>query len=277
MGARSTIRPAYMTAMSSARLATTPRSWVTRITAMWRSRCRSARRSRIWAWTVTSRPVVGSSAITRRGAQARAMAIITRWRMPPDSWWGYQRTRSSGEGMPTERRSSTAVAPASLRSRSRWRRSDSVIWRPTRTTGLRAVIGSWKIMVIWAPHTWRSSAGSRVVISWPANRTEPLRSTSRVGSRPMIDRESTVFPEPDSPTTPRVSPRSKVRETPSTARTVPREVRKAVWRSSTTSRGLAVTSSTSGNWRVEEGPARRRLTACPPGCRTAGGAGRPPG
>ena len=76
---------------------------------MCRSRWSSARRSRIWACTVTSSPVVGSSARTRRGAQARAMAIITRWRMPPDSWKGYQRIRSSGEGMPTERRSSMAV------------------------------------------------------------------------------------------------------------------------------------------------------------------------
>ena len=30
--------------------------------------------------------------------------------MPPDSWNGYPRIRSSGEGMPTERSSSTAVA-----------------------------------------------------------------------------------------------------------------------------------------------------------------------
>ena len=39
VGAFSTIWPAYMTAMSSARPATTPRSWVTRIMAMFRSRC----------------------------------------------------------------------------------------------------------------------------------------------------------------------------------------------------------------------------------------------
>ena len=33
----------------------------------------------------TSRPVVGSSAINKRGSQASAMAIMTRWHMPPDS------------------------------------------------------------------------------------------------------------------------------------------------------------------------------------------------
>ena len=46
-------------------------------------------RSRICAWIVTSSAVVGSSAIRSFGLQASAMAIITRWRMPPESWCGY--------------------------------------------------------------------------------------------------------------------------------------------------------------------------------------------
>ena len=37
-------------------------------------------RSRIWAWMVTSRAVVGSSAMSSSGSQASAIAIITRWR-----------------------------------------------------------------------------------------------------------------------------------------------------------------------------------------------------
>ena len=37
---------------------------------------------------VTSSAVVGSSAISSFGRQDSAMAIITRWRMPPDSWCG---------------------------------------------------------------------------------------------------------------------------------------------------------------------------------------------
>ena len=40
--------------------------------------------SRICACVVTSSAVVGSSAMTRSGSQAIAMAIIARWRMPPD-------------------------------------------------------------------------------------------------------------------------------------------------------------------------------------------------
>jgi hypothetical protein len=37
---------------------------------------------------VTSSAVVGSSAISSFGSQASAMAIITRWRMPPENWCG---------------------------------------------------------------------------------------------------------------------------------------------------------------------------------------------
>ena len=53
-----------------------------------RSACNCISRSRICFWIVTSSAVVGSSAISRRGSQAMAMAIITRWHWPPDIWWG---------------------------------------------------------------------------------------------------------------------------------------------------------------------------------------------
>ena len=45
--------------------------------------------SRIWACTVTSSAVVGSSAISTSGSLAIAIAIITRWRMPPENSCGY--------------------------------------------------------------------------------------------------------------------------------------------------------------------------------------------
>ena len=48
----------------------------------------SVSRSRICAWMVTSSAVVGSSAISSFGLQASAMAIIARWRMPPENWCG---------------------------------------------------------------------------------------------------------------------------------------------------------------------------------------------
>ena len=68
--------------------ATTPRSWVISRIAMPSSRCSRRSRSRICAWIVTSSAVVGSSAISSWGSQASAMAIITRCRMPPESWCG---------------------------------------------------------------------------------------------------------------------------------------------------------------------------------------------
>ena len=65
--------------------ATTPRSCViSRIAAPMRSFSSSISR-RICAWMVTSSAVVGSSAISSCGEQASAMAIIARWRMPPEN------------------------------------------------------------------------------------------------------------------------------------------------------------------------------------------------
>ena len=84
----STTRPAWSTVTVWQSLATSPRSWVTNSTAA-PSRCwRSWIRRRIWRCTVTSSAVVGSSATTSRGRQAKAMAIRMRWRMPPDSSCG---------------------------------------------------------------------------------------------------------------------------------------------------------------------------------------------
>ena len=48
----------------------------------------SCSKSMIWAWTLTSRAVVGSSARSSAGRLARARASITRCRMPPLSSCG---------------------------------------------------------------------------------------------------------------------------------------------------------------------------------------------
>ena len=44
--------------------------------------------NRIWPWIVTSSAVVGSSAMSRSGLFMSAIAIATRWRMPPENWCG---------------------------------------------------------------------------------------------------------------------------------------------------------------------------------------------
>ena len=45
-------------------------------------------RFRIWAWIMTSRAVMGSSAMTSRGLQARAIAIMARCLIPPENSCG---------------------------------------------------------------------------------------------------------------------------------------------------------------------------------------------
>src|SRR5574337_248688 len=87
-GASSTTLPAYITTTRCATSATTPIAWVISITAMPSRFFSSASSSRIWAWIVTSSAVVGSSAISSLGLHASAIAIITRWRIPPENWCG---------------------------------------------------------------------------------------------------------------------------------------------------------------------------------------------
>ncbi|MCY1300010.1 hypothetical protein D9M70_495650 [compost metagenome] len=95
------------------------------------SRCRSRMRLRICACTVTSSAVVGSSAISTSGSLASAMAIITRWRWPPESWCGYWLSRSSGSGIRTWRNSSSARSVAARRLILRCARIASMICVPT--------------------------------------------------------------------------------------------------------------------------------------------------
>ena len=70
---------------------------------------RSSSRSRICAWIVTSSAVVGSSAISSRGRQASAIAIITRCRCPPRKLVRIVVAAGcAADGMPTRSSISTA-------------------------------------------------------------------------------------------------------------------------------------------------------------------------
>ena len=88
VGPLSTTLPPYITIMRATFCAITPRSCEIRIRAMPRSATSSLMRSRICRWMVTSRAVVGSSAISRSGPQASAMAMVMRCRWPPENWCG---------------------------------------------------------------------------------------------------------------------------------------------------------------------------------------------
>src|SRR5689334_17375130 len=83
------------------------------------------------------------------------------------------------------------------------------------------------------PRMRRISTSLRPSRSRPSNRIEP--STMRPGgdgTKRSTESAVTLLPQPDSPTTARVSPAPTSKETPSTARTTPSRVKKCVRRSS---------------------------------------------
>ena len=118
-------------------------------------------------------------------AAGEAMAIITRWRMPPDSWCGYSLEPALGLGDADRLRAARARARwRTSCETSRWKRSPSVIWLPIFSTGLSEVIGSWKTIAICVPQSWRSSSFGASMISRPSNRMLPVRSTFSSGAGP---------------------------------------------------------------------------------------------
>src|SRR5215210_6997119 len=228
------ILPPYITAILWAVLATTPRSWVMRITDMPNLSWSSRKSSKIWAWIVTSRAVVGSSAIRTCGSHARAMAMTTLWRMPPENWCGYCLRRSSAFGMPTSSSSSTTRSAALLPDMPRCCFRLSMIWRPTRIVGSSEVIGSWKTIAIFGPlmssmrfsESFKRSSPSKTI-------SPPLTMVFDSGFNPMMLLAATDFPDPDSPTMASVSPRLRSKVAPRTACTSPAYVPKEMRRSST--------------------------------------------
>src|SRR5262245_50364748 len=160
-GASSTTWAPYITMTRCAVSAMTPMSCVISMIAMPSLAFSSLSSSRIWAWIVTSRAVVGSSAMRSFGLHESAIAIMTRWRMPPESWCGYSFTRRSALGMCTSFSMSTVLAIASRRPSPSCRRMASAICSPTVNTGLSEVIGSWKIIEISLPRIFRICAGGR--------------------------------------------------------------------------------------------------------------------
>ena len=85
----------------------------------------------VCACTVTSSAVVGSSAISRSGWHSSAMAIMMRWRMPPENSCGYMRMRRAASGMRTCSSVEMASVSALRRVRPLCSSSTSVICRST--------------------------------------------------------------------------------------------------------------------------------------------------
>ena len=133
--------------------------------------------------------------------------MLTRCRWPPESWCGWRRAKAGGS--PTRSSSSDTLTSRSARVRPL---RPSATMLPTDIRGSSDEYGSWN--TIWARR--RRSRSRRLSAAWtsrPPMRIAPLVSGSRRSAR----RASVVLPEPDSPTSPRVSPLSIVSDTSSTA------------------------------------------------------------
>ena len=127
--------------------------------------------------------------------------------------------------MPTRLNISRARSLAAAALTCRCSLTASTIWLPIVNTGLSDVIGSWKIIEISLPRSSRRSSSPSSTRSRPPKRIRLPGSILPGGSMSrMIESAVTLFPEPDSPTTPSVRPALTSRSTPSTARTSPERV-----------------------------------------------------
>ncbi|MBA7584949.1 hypothetical protein ES708_26915 [subsurface metagenome] len=84
------------------------------------------------------------------------MAIITRWRSPPESWWGKENIFFSGSFNPTRFSQSRLIGLALEADNPLCRNRASLICFSTVCRGLREDMGSWKIILISLPRTSRS-------------------------------------------------------------------------------------------------------------------------
>src|SRR5882724_6908951 len=159
--------------------------------------------------------------------------------------------------MPTRVSISTARASAACLSKPWWIRSVSPIWRPTVSTGLRLVIGSWKIIEMSLPRMSRISRSDNCRRSLPWKRTEPAILPGGSGMSRISDIAVTDLPQPDSPTMASVSPSSIWKETPSTARLIPSGVRKWVCRFWTSSNAILQAFGHAGIERVTQAVAEQ--------------------
>ena len=191
--------------------------------------CRPAR-SRRARWSARRRPAAC-------GRQATAIAIITRCRMPPESWCGYSRSRRcrQRDADQVEQFGRPPARPPRRACRW-WRRSTSPIWRPD---GQHRVERGHRLLEdvgdVAAAHVAQPATRAARAATGRPSRTEPvmvaLRGSSRVSAIAV-----TLLPQPDSPTRASTSPLGHLEGAASTASTGPSSVRKRTLRSRTASR-----------------------------------------
>ena len=157
--------------------------------------------SSTWACTVTSRAVVGSSAISRSGLHVIAMAIIARWRMPPENSWGCISARCAGCGMPTRSSISTARAHGLLLAEpvvDPGHLGDLAAHGVHRVERRQRVLEDHRDLPAAHLRASASSLGGEQVLALPEHSLAGR--SSAVGSSPRMLMAVTDLPEPDSPT-----------------------------------------------------------------------------
>ena len=174
------------------------------------------------------------------------MAIMTRWRMPPESWWGYWLEPLFGPRHPDQARAPRRGPFRPRLGALRCIRTGSAIWLPICIVGFREVIGSWKIIA--TSFSGRLASGPRAVPQVLAAELDAAaRRCDRLGEQ-LHDRQprrglaaARLADEADGLTV--VDAES---ETPSTARTFAVRRWNSVWRFSTSRTGVSTTVPTAG-------------------------------
>ena len=214
-GASSTLRPAYITTTRSAISATTPRSWVIRMIAVPKRSLSSSIRSqdlRLDGDVERGGRLVGDQDLAdcRPAPWRSSPAGACRRRAGADT----RRARRCGSGMRTSvQHLDGALAAPRARDRPWCSSSVSAIWRPTVSTGLSEVIGSWKIIEMSLPRSARICAlARRRAGRWPSKRIAAADDAAGRHRDQAQDRErgDRSCRSRISPTMPSVSPRVEV-------------------------------------------------------------------
>ena len=114
----------------------------------------------------------------------------------------------------------------------------SAICCPTVNTGFKEVIGFWKTIENSFPRSSRILRSPYPAISSPLTRIFPFLIFAFSGSSFIMLLQSTLFPQPDSPTTASTSPAFREKLTSRTACTSPSSVKKLTERCSTFNRSF---------------------------------------
>ena len=164
-----------------------------------------------------------SSAISKSGVQARAMAIMARWAMPPGKLVRGRIGRvEPGPGMPTSCSSSMARWAAEFAIQLLMDLPDFGQLKAHVEHGVEARGGLLKDHGNAIAAQLRDFVLREIQhVPRPSKRISPLTILPGWPSSRSTEKEVTLLPQPDSPTSPTISPRLTRKLTPSTALTTP--------------------------------------------------------